>query len=118
MKQMSFFINYNYNIKLFLILKEAKIWAEKTNIHTKELYKLYKELSTNIKFLLYCLVFYHNKYHAEASMLKKKDKVYLLWKNIETTRSSDKLNYIKIRSFKIIRNIKEVSFKLKLLKDM
>ena len=51
-------------------------------------------------------------------MLKKKDKVYLLWKNIETTRSSNKLNHVKIRSFKIIRNIKEVSFKLKLLKDM
>ena len=51
-------------------------------------------------------------------MLKKRDRVYLLQKNIETTRLSNKLNYIKIRSFKIIRNIKEVSFKLKLLKDM
>ena len=51
-------------------------------------------------------------------MLKKRNKLYLLWKNIETTRSSSKLNCIKIRSFKIIRNIKEVSFELKLLKDM
>ena len=51
-------------------------------------------------------------------MLKKRDKVYLLWKNIETTRSSSKLNHVKIRLFKIVRNIKEVSFKLKLLKDM
>ena len=51
-------------------------------------------------------------------MLKKKDKVYLLWKNIEITRSSSKLNYVKIRSFRIIRSIKRVSFKLKLLKDM
>ena len=50
-------------------------------------------------------------------MLKKRDKVYLLQKNIEITRSSSKLNYIKIRSFKIIRNIKEVNFKLKLLKS-
>ena len=51
-------------------------------------------------------------------MLKKENKVYLLQKNIETTRSSNKLNHVKIRSFKIIRNIKEVSFELKLLKDM
>ena len=51
-------------------------------------------------------------------MLKKRNKVYLLSKNIETTRSSDKLNHVKIRSFRIIRNIKEVSFKLKLLKSM
>ena len=28
------------------------------------------------------------------------------------------MNYVKIRSFKIIRNIKEVSFELKLFKDM
>ena len=63
-------------------------------------------------------MFYHNKHCAEASILKKKDKVYLLQKNIETTRSNNKLNHVKIRSFKIIRNIKEVSFKLKLSKSM
>ena len=51
-------------------------------------------------------------------MLKERDKVYLLWKNIETTRSSNKLNHVKIISFKIIRNIKEVSFKLELSEEM
>ena len=39
-------------------------------------------------------------------------------KKIETTRSSSKLNYIKIRSFRIIRSIKEVSFELKLSEEM
>ena len=34
------------------------------------------------------------------------------------TRSSNKLNYVKIRPFKIIRNIKDTSFKLKLSKRM
>ena len=51
-------------------------------------------------------------------MLKERDKVYLLQKNIEITRSSSKLNYVKIKSFKIIRSIKEVSFKLELSKEM
>ena len=115
---MSFFANHNYDTKLFLILKEAKIWVEKTNIYIKELYRLYKELSINIEFLSHYSAIYYNKYHAEASMLKKRDKVYLLWKNIETTRSSSKLNHVKIRSFRIIRNIKEVSFKLKLSESM
>ena len=72
----------------------------------------------NIKFLTHRSAFYYNKYHAKASMLKKKNKVYLLQKNIETIRSSSKLNHIKIKSFKIIRRIKEVSYKLKLSKDM
>ena len=51
-------------------------------------------------------------------MLKKRDKVYLLQKNIETTRSSNKLNHVKIESFRIIISIKRVSFKLKLSEDM
>ena len=34
------------------------------------------------------------------------------------TRSSNKLNHVKIRPFKIIRNIKETSFKLKLSEEM
>ena len=79
---------------------------------------LHKKLKQDIKFLLHRSAFYHNKHHAEASILKKRNKVYLLQKNIETTRSSNKLNHIKIRLFKIIRNIREASFKLKLLKDM
>ena len=34
------------------------------------------------------------------------------------TRSSNKLDHVKIRPFKIIRNIKRISFKLKLLEEM
>ena len=51
-------------------------------------------------------------------MLKKRNKVYLLQKNIKITRSSNKLNHVKIKLFKIIRNIKETSYELKLSKDM
>ena len=51
-------------------------------------------------------------------MLKERNKVYLLQKNIKITRSSNKLNHVKIRSFKIIRNIKRTSFKLKLPERM
>ena len=39
---------------------------------------MYQELKTDIKFLAHRLVFYYNKHHAETSMLKKRDKVYLL----------------------------------------
>ena len=51
-------------------------------------------------------------------MLKKRNKVYLLQKNIKMTRLSNKLNYVKIRPFKIIRDIKETSFKLELSEEM
>ena len=80
--------------------------------------KLHKKLQTDIKILLYHSVFYYNQYCAGAPTLKRGDKVYLLQKNIKMTRSSSKLNHVKIRSFKIIRDIKETSFKLKLSERM
>ena len=82
------------------------------------MHKLHKELWKDIKFLLYHSVFYHNQHCAGALTLKKKNKAYLLQRNIKMTRSSNKLNHVKIKSFKIIRNIKETSYKLKLLEDM
>ena len=80
--------------------------------------KLHRELQKDIEFLSHHSVFYYNQYYIEALTLKKRNKVYLLQKNIKTTRSSNKLNHVKIKSFKIIRNIKEISFELKLSKEM
>ena len=92
--------------------------TEQVRITADKMYKLHKELKTDIKFLSHCSAFYHNQHHAGALTLKKGDKVYLLQKNIETTRPSNKLNHVKIRPFKIIRNIKRTSFKLKLPEGM
>ena len=41
--------------------------------------------------------------------------MYLLRKNIKTTKLNSKLNYIKIKPFKILKSIKEISFKFDLL---
>ena len=114
----SFFINHRYNINLFFKSKKATVLTEQVNITAKKIQQMYKELKKDIEFLLHRSVFYHNQHRFREPMLKKRDKVYLLWKNIETTRSSSKLNHIKSESFKIIRNIKEVSFKLELFKDI
>ena len=113
-----FFINHEYNTNLFFKSKKAIVLTEQVNITAKKMQQIYRKLKKDIKFLLYRSAFYYNQHRFRKSILKKKNKVYLLWKNIEITRSSSKLNHIKIRSFKIIRNIKEVSFKLKLLKDI
>ena len=49
----SFFINYKYNINLFLELKKAMILTEQVNITMTDMQRLYKELKKNIKFLLH-----------------------------------------------------------------
>ena len=117
-EQTSFFTNHEYNMNLFLEPKKVIVLTEQVKVAVNKMHKLHKELKTDIEFLSHHSVFYHNQHCAEAPTLKKGDKVYLLQKNIKITRSSNKLNHVKIRPFKIIRNIKEISFELKLLKEM
>ena len=114
----SFFVNHEYNANLFQESKKAMILIKQVNITMTEMQTLHNKLKQDIKFLSHRSAFYHNKHRSEEPMLKKRDKVYLLWKNIEITRSSNKLNHVKIESFRIIRSIKRVSFKLKLSEDM
>ena len=62
---------------------------------------------------------YHvNKHRFEDSNLKKRKKVYLLRKNIATSRSNKKLDQIKIESFEIVKNIRNINYELKLLDQM
>ena len=49
-------------------------------------------------------------------MLKKGDKVYLLRKNIKTKRPNNKLDFKKLGPFKILEKIRDVNFKLRLLR--
>ena len=56
-----------------------------------------------------------NKHRFEDSNLKKKNKIYVLRKNIATSRSNKKFDQIKIESFEIIKNIRDINYKLKLL---
>ena len=59
---------------------------------------------------------YINKKRKIASLLKKRDKIYLFTKNFKTKKSSKKLNHVKIGSF-FIRKIKELkTYELNLLK--
>ena len=117
-EQISFFINHRYNINLFLKLKKVTFLINKAQITADKIIKMHKELQKNIEFLSHCSAFYYNQHYAGAPTLKKRDKVYLLQRNIKKTRSSNKLNHVKIRPFKIIRNIKRISFKLDLLESM
>jgi hypothetical protein len=58
---------------------------------------------------------YYNKSKLERPRFREKDLVYLLRRNIKTTRFSDKLDYKKFDSFKVKRNIKDISYELYLL---
>ena len=58
---------------------------------------------------------YINKKRSKRLDFKKGRIVYLLRKNIKTKRSSNKLNYTKLKPFKIMKKLELVIFKLELL---
>jgi len=61
---------------------------------------------------------YYNLKKFKGLDLKKGDKVWLLYKNFKLRQLSKKLDYVKIRLFKIIEKISEVMYRLDLLTKM
>ena len=47
----SFFVNYEYNVNLFLELKKATVLTEQVNITVTDMQELHKELKKDIEFL-------------------------------------------------------------------
>jgi hypothetical protein len=78
----------------------------------EKLKDLHQELIRDIEWMLLRSSMYYNSKRLEGSRLKEGDQIYLLRRNIKTTRPSDKLDHKKFGSFKIVRNIKNVSFEL------
>jgi hypothetical protein len=60
------------------------------------------------------MTLYANKFKLERPRFRERDLVYLLRRNIKIIRPSDKLDSKKIGSFKIKRNIRDISFELEL----
>jgi hypothetical protein len=60
------------------------------------------------------MTLYANKSRLERPHLRENDLIYLLRRNIKIIRPSDKLDSRKIGPFKVKRNIRDISFELKL----
>jgi hypothetical protein len=60
------------------------------------------------------MALYANKSKLGKPRLRKDDLIYLLRRNIKTTRPNDKLDSKKIGPFKIKRNIRDINFEFKL----
>jgi hypothetical protein len=63
-------------------------------------------------------ILYYNKYRNIRPILKEKDKVYLIQRNIQTKRPSIKLDHKKLGLFKIKRIARPVNYKLVLPKTI
>jgi len=62
---------------------------------------LYKKLAEELQFVAERNIYYYNQKYSQKPILKKRNKVYLVRKNINIKKPSDKLDYKKLRLFKI-----------------
>ena len=87
-------------------------------IQIEQLSLLQRELQKNIIFLSKRSALYANKKRDRKPTLKERNKAYLLRRHIKTKRSSNKLNYTKLESYKVLRFKESVNYELELLKSM
>ena len=109
MKTSSFFVNFRKEPHLFS--SELLNWAAQSVIERTE---TLKRVHDNITRMQHCSADYQNRKRKMAPQLKERNKVYLLTKNLQTKKSSKKLDHKKIRSFYIRAAREEISYKLHL----
>ena len=77
---------------------------------------LYKKLAEKLQFVTERNIYYYNQKYNQKPILKERNKVYLVKKNINIKRLSNKLNYKKLKPFKIKQIKRSLNYKLALLK--
>jgi hypothetical protein len=75
---------------------------------------LHKELSWDIEFITIKSSLYYDSKRIKGLTLKKRDLVYLLWKNIKIKRLSLKLDHMKLGPFKILKVLSPLIYRLEL----
>jgi hypothetical protein len=78
----------------------------------------HKKLAADLVFFTKRIVSYYNGYRNIKPILKKRDKIYLIQRNIQTKQLSTKLDHKKLGLFKIKKVIGLVNYKLVLPKTM
>jgi hypothetical protein len=79
---------------------------------------LHEELAADLVFFTKRIVSYYDEYRNIKPILKKRDKVYLIQRNIQTKQPNTKLDHKKLGLFKIKKIIGLVNYELVLPKTI
>ncbi len=109
-KETPFWANYKYNSKVWQELQAHRSQSQKAILDIAEIKKLHRDLMNRIQ--------QQSRQTTEIKPFVIEERVYLRTNNIYVKQRSKKLNNKSIELFKIKRNIKKLSYKLDLLKEM
>ncbi|EXV01030.1 reverse transcriptase domain protein [Metarhizium robertsii] len=116
-KQTPAYANYGFDPEVFRTQREGP-QAERAMLQADELKKLHEEMRRELEFVRNRMAQYHNRKRLKGPIFGEGDMVYLLRRNIKTTRPSDKLDYKKLGPFAIKKRISTNNYELSLPKTM
>jgi hypothetical protein len=112
------YTTYRYNPELYYLAVTSEINNQITSLQVLDLKLFYKELAVDLVFFTKRVVLYYNRHYNIEPILKERDKIYLIQRNIQTKQPNTKLDHKKLGLFKIKKIIGPVNYKLALPKTM
>ena len=104
---------YGYNPRASYETRAGPL-NKKVILEKDQLLSLHEYIRKQLEFVNKRITTHYNKKRLKRPIFRRGDIVYLLQQNIQTTRPSDKLDYKKLRPFKVTRKISTSNYKLSL----
>src|SRR5204862_6772378 len=82
----------------------------------KKMQQIHEQLRRDLQFVHEKMKMYYNLQHENISTFRTEQKIYLSHENFKTKQSCKKLNYQRMKAFKIKQQVKSMTFKLELSK--
>ena len=121
-KRTLFFINKGFKANISIKIRKCEELVLYIIIIIKDIHRLQNKLRQDLIFFNKNMKKFANKKRVRGLTLKKKNKVYLLWRIlntkiifIQTTQLSNKLDFAKLEPFRILKVLGLVMYKLNLL---
>jgi hypothetical protein len=96
----------------------SEINNQVVNLQVLDLKVFHEELAADLVFFTKKVILYYDRYCNIKPMLKEKDKVYLIRRNIQTKQPNTKLDHKKLGLFKIKKVAGLINYELVLPKTM
>jgi hypothetical protein len=109
---------YRYNPEAYRLAIISEVNNQVASLQVLDLKILHEELAADLVFFTKRIVSYYNRYYNIEPMLKKRNKIYLIRRNIQTKQPSTKLDHKKLGLFKIKKVTGLVNYELVLPKTM
>jgi hypothetical protein len=107
---------YKYNPKAYRLVVTLGIDNQVTSLQILDLKVFHEELAADLVFFTKRIISYYDKYCNIKPILKERDKIYLIRRNIQTKQPNTKLDHKKLGLFKIKKIIGLVNYELVLPK--